>query len=514
MNANRKLALFKDVLRYIEEEGKTPSNKDIEAMGVPRRTLRRFFGDLGSLLEEVLNSEDEHLFTETRADAVKSAVKNYKKFFITTAVVGAPAFIEALSSVESWEKRNNGLLLIMPSADPAANVSDGLDKLFLDKQIVFENTDLNSNIALYALRLSAKQINPTTGLGRIGQRNKSFIFASPKQSLEYVPVGNNAMPHALMSTGAITLPAYDTERFMSKRTAFIAECDHEFGGLIVEIVDDKFYHFREVQFQADGSFTDLGTTYFSDGTTKFSPIEVLTLGDRHVRDTCPMVKKVTDKMIKDLKPKNIVLHDLANGDSTNHWLEKTPLVKARIKIPTILEEGKEIKEDLESLCVPSTKGIWVVKSNHDEWLDRYLEDFKFKLDTINMEISLQLALAKYRKQDVLKELLIGHCGLSDKRINFLKRDEDLIFNKVQYGCHGDKNHKGMGLDEIEKAYGRATVGHSHTAARRRGVRKVGTSTALRKSYAIGPISWTNTHEVMNADGSRQLINIINGQYRL
>jgi hypothetical protein len=513
MNANRKLALFKDVLKFIEEEGRTPTLQDIADMGVPRRTLRRYFGDLGNLIEEILNSQDEHLFTDTRADVVRKSVKSFKKFFITTAVVGAPVMVDALASVENWEAYNNGKLLIMPSADPAANVSDGLDKLLLDRDIVFENTDLNSNIALYALRLSAKQINPTTGLGRFGQRNKSFIFASPKQSLEYVPVGNNSLPHALMTTGAITLPAYDTERFMSKRTAFIAENDHVQGGLIVEIVDEVYYHFREVQFNSDGSFTDLGWRYYPDGSRKFFPVLVLTLGDRHVRDTCEMVKKVTDRMIDDLKPKNIVLHDLANGDSVNHWLQKTPIAKARIDIPTIIEEGNEIRQDIESLSRPSND-IWIVKSNHDEWLDRYLEDFRFKDDSVNLEIALRLALDKLNKKDVLESLLRNHCGLRDKSVHFLKRDQDLIFNKVQYGCHGDKNHKGMSLDEIEKAFGNATVGHSHTAARRRGVRKVGTSTALRKSYAIGPISWTNTHEVHNADGSRQLVNIINGQYKL
>lgn len=512
MNVTRKLALFKDILNFIEIEGRTPSNGDIKAMGVPRRTLRRFFGSLENLLTEVFSSEDEHLFTEDRAESVKKEVKKYKRFIITTAVVGAPAFIEALSAVENWEKRNKGLLLIMPSADPAANVSDGLDKLFLDKHIVFENTDLNSNLALYALRLSAKQINPITGLGRFGQRNKSFIFASPKQSLEYVPVSNHEMPHAIMTTGAITLPAYETERFMSKRTAFIAENDHVNAAIIVEIVDDKFYHFREIQFKKDGSFTDLGTTYYPDGKITKSPIEVLTLGDWHSGHTCPTVASVSKQMIKDLKPKNLVLHDVFNGSSVNHHLIGKSISKAKSKLITLLEEGKGLVDDLKYLSHPEMQ-IHIVKSNHDVWIDRYLEDGRYVHDPINLETALQLALAKIRNQDPLVAL----CKLVDKNfdgIKFLKQDEDLVFNGVQYGCHGEQMHKGMSLIQIERAYGEATVGHSHTAARLRGVRKVGTSTRLRESYTVGVLSWTNTHEVMNADGSRQLINIINGKYRL
>jgi hypothetical protein len=356
-------------------------------------------------------------------------------------------------------------------------------------------------------------INPTTGLGRFGQRNKSIIFASPKQSLEYVPVGNNKLPHALMSTGAITLAAYDTDRYMSQRTAYIAEHDHVLGGLIVEIEDDNVYHFRSVEFNADGSFTDLGTRYYPDGSSKFEPILVLTLGDRHVGSTCHNVKAVTDQMILDLKPENLVLHDTMNGTSINHHVQNRPLTKAKMPSLTLAAEGSMVREDLDHLsqfkCV---KNLYVVKSNHDEWIDRYLEEFRFQYDTVNLELALTLALGKIKGHDPL-ELLV-YWDNKNPKVQFLKRDQDLLFNGVQYGCHGDYMHRGMSFEMLEKAYGAATAGHTHTAGKKRRVNKVGTSTELREPYTVGPISWTNTHEVHNRDGSRQLVNIIGEKYRM
>lgn len=519
MSNDRKLIIVDDVKRFLEEHGKFPTWKEIEeVIGVPRRSIRRLFGSRVALFEEILIS-GEPILTEARAKAVKAVISTNKTFFITTAVSGAPVFKEALQAVKnSFCKKTGAQLLVIPCADPAAKtVSSGMSQ-FLQENLVIENVDLNSNIGIQAIRLSAKQINPTTGLGRMGQRNKSIIFASPKQSLEFVPISNNKMPHALMTTGAITLPAYDTEKYMSQRTAYIAEHDHILGGLIVEIEDDSNYHFRTVTFSKDGSFTDLGTKYSADGSVKFTSIKVLTLGDRHVGSTCPMVKSVTDQMIQDLKPENLILHDLFNGTSINHHVSQKPLTKARMPSLTLKEEGALVRKDLEELAShKSVKKLYVVKSNHDEWIDRYLEEFRFQYDSVNLELALTLSLSKLKGHDTLKTLV----GVSDKfglndplsKVCFLKRDEDLIFNGVQYGCHGDQAHKGMSYVQLEKAYGQCTVGHSHTPGIVRGVRKVGTSTHLRESYATGPISWVNCHEIQNQDGSRQLINIYNGKYR-
>ena len=75
-----------------------------------------------------------------------------------------------------------------------------------------------------------------------------------------------------MTTGAITLPRYFNisdklhSPYMSERTADIANHDHVMGAIIVEVVDNKRYHFRQIQADADGGFVDLAEFY--DGDTE------------------------------------------------------------------------------------------------------------------------------------------------------------------------------------------------------------------------------------------------------
>ncbi len=514
--SDKKLELIESVKAFFQQEGRFPTTPEIaNKLKIPRRSLRRYFKNHTTLVEEVKKTIDEPLFTKQRADKTKQATKKAKVFFVTTAVVGAPVFKEALDSVKRFCNRNKAELLVIPAADPAASVSEGLDPILAKENLVFENTSLNENLSIFTLKLSAKQIQPTTGLARIGQRNKSFIFASPKQSLEYTPISNNKLPHALMTTGAITLPEYGTNKYMSMRTAFIAEHDHVLGGIIVELEAGGMYHFRQVQFNKDGSFSDMGTKYYPNKKEEVDNVKAIILGDWHFGATCHVVEKTTYQMIADLNPEMVVLHDLNNGAATNHHIKNTAVTKAKIASITIEEELGNISKFLKKLETDySLKSIEVVKSNHDEWLNRYLENGEYPWDKNNFEIAHELAIAMFKGKDPMEVGIRKFNKLT--KTNFRQRDEDLILFGIQLGAHGDRpgRHGGMPLMEVEKAYSKAVIGHAHTAAIMRGVFRVGTSTELREAYAKGPISWTNTHCVINKDGSRQLINIINGKYTI
>src|SRR5690606_483429 len=122
------------------------------------------------------------------------------------------------------------------------------------------------NIVLSNILVSAKQIQPTTGLARF-TREGSCILASPKQFLDFVAVSpsKERLPRMVATTGAITVSNYDNDYYMSQRTSAIAEFDHQLGAIIVEVVDNTHYHFRHVRASSDGSFVDLGRRYCPDG---------------------------------------------------------------------------------------------------------------------------------------------------------------------------------------------------------------------------------------------------------
>ena len=60
---------------------------------------------------------------------------------------------------------------------------------------------------------------------------------------------------------------------------------------------------------------------------------------------------------------------------------------------------------------------------------------------------------------------------------------------------------------------RITLGHNHSSTIWGSIWRVGVSTPLMQPYVDNPVTnWTNTHQVIFANGQRQNINIINGKW--
>ena len=388
----------------------------------------------------------------------------------------------------------------------------------LTEFILFDNLALNSKLYINAIKLSAKHINPLTGLARIGQRNGSFIYASPKQSLEYVPVSNKKkIPRVIMTTGACTKNDYSTDKYMSNRISAIAENDHVLGALIVEIPDNKRFFFRQIQAdERNGSFADLGTKYHADGTIEEYAPSAIVLGDWHCGETDPTVREATKEMIKTLSPQDVVLHDMFDGKSISHWDFTRPLKLAKKTMDnrhSLQREVQFMNKELEDIASWINGSVVLVKSNHDEFLQRYLTEARYASDPANHYYALELAKAVLDGKDPLQHAseTVEKLKNPDKFI-WLQREEEYKVAHVELGSHGDG--WGVTMQSLEKALGNCIVGHTHTAGIFRGVFRVGTSTKLNQDYNVGGLStWTHTHCVIYPNGSRQLINIIKGEWR-
>ena len=467
----------------------------------------------------------DDILTEEQLEKLRDAVKNNNKFVVTTAVTGCVLDAKAYKSIKQYCKLNKAELLVLVASDPASNLDRGtlgrIDKRLTNEAIVLEDTHLTSNIFLSTIKLSAKHIDPITGLGRIGQREGSFIYASPKQRMKSSPVSNIKMPHFLMTTGAITIADYTSANYMSNRTAYIAEHDHVVGGLIVEIGDSDEYHFRQFQCDDKGRFIDLGKQYDGRTVKKVQP-EAFVLGDWHSGSTCPMAKAVWHDICKKLKPKNLVLHDLFDGRSINHHEAHNidSLAKrAELGHLDLLDELRLVARDLEELD-KWADNLVVVKSNHDEFLKRFLQKGDFAGDPYNYKTFLKLALEYVETSCDPLKFGVEQLGEMDanvaKNVKWLERDEDFIVSGIQLGAHGDKGANGArgGLKSMEFAYGNSVTGHSHSPEILRGAWQVGTSSKLKLSYNVGPSSWLNSSCLVYPNGQRQLINAINGKYKV
>src|SRR5690606_1902213 len=222
---------------------------------------------------------------------------------------------------------------------------------------------LNDNLRISAIRISPKQIEPVTGLDRLGQRDGSFIFASPKQRLKYVATSNANLPHCLMTTGAITLPQYNGKHYRELRLDEIARHDHVMGGIVVEIESDQIFHFRQVQFNSRGAFIDFGVEYHAD-YSKQAPAAAMVLGDLHCADLDEEAYSQSISMINELNPKYLVLHDIFDGKSISHWTKDKKVYRAtqfKHGFLSLQDEIKNLVERLNELADTADK-IVIVKS--------------------------------------------------------------------------------------------------------------------------------------------------------
>jgi len=529
--------VLKAYTTFVKKQGRHPTTSEMLELGVTRNTIRHHYGSISNLKEMAKdtfpkvfdNIIDSSYFTEEKFQQLLSEVKKYKKFVITTAVVGCSVHRKFLSSIELYCKRNNALLLILPSADPAKSSDWVLDGIIAEKdiQLVFKNIQLNTNFFVSSIKISAKQLNPMTGLNRFGSKEGSFVFASPKQDLQFVPKSHTKLPHALMTTGALTIPDYETDSYMSERTGYIAKSDHIMGALVVEIENDKNYHFRQIQAEpVSGNFVDLGIYYKSNGKVGRMDAEALVMGDYHSGETDPTAKKAWEEVVHETKARDLVIHDMFNGKSITYH-DRHKKVKMAIKFDrgllSLKEEtlivGKEVG-DLYSWVKPRKGRLIWVRSNHDDFLEKLLEDGSWVEDPINMVICASLVKPMSEGKDPLKTLLESEGKVdpyTSSRIIWLGRSDDYKIAGHQCAAHGDKGAHGKRnptLEELDKAYGSCVTGHSHTPAIRRGAFRVGTSSYLRLDYNDGASAWFHTSCLIYPNGSRQLINSVNGKWKL
>ena len=524
-----KSKIVKDYASLAKKLDRPVQMKDLVDIGHTKDKVTYYFQNLARLEEVARNKYPEHfpdvavesLIAPKRMQKMQGVLETKKRFVVTTAVMNCPVDQNFLASIKTYCRKNDAALLVLTVEDPAKrNQQKGLgfiDKALSKEHIIIRDTALNSNLYISSIKLSAKHIDPITGLGRIGQRNGSFIYASPKQRYQAIPVSNNKLPHVLMTTGAITKADYGSDRYLSLRTAYIATNDHVMGALIVEVEDNKIFHVRQIQADKKGTFIDLGTKYAPSFTSVEVP-EAFVLGDWHSGETSPTAAKAWYEVATLLKPKRIVLHDLFNGMSINHHERNSLLLRSQRADHGQLDlrsEFKQVANDLNELS-KYCETLVVTKSNHDEFLDRYLEEGIYVKDPMNKRIALELALAKLDGYDPLR-YAVEMAGLEkSSKIRWLERDEDLKIARVQLAEHGDKGANGAkgSLRAIENAYGQAIVGHSHTPGILRGVWQVGTSSELRLNYTVGASSWAHASVLLYANGSRQMILSIEGKWRM
>jgi hypothetical protein len=360
------------------------------------------------------------------------------------------------------------------------------------------------------IKIQPTAINPMSGLNGVSGVN-SCVFGAPKVQMEMIPVLEGNKPKMMLTTGAVTKMNYTDSKAGKK-----GEFHHTYGFVIVEIADKETFYVRQVT--ADdktGDFSDLCYNVSGGKVKEIDSIAAIVLGDLHYGHHDQNVIDRTHNFLEKVKPNNVILHDVFDGDSISHHQMKDPFVQYAKEVNGTNSLKNEIDNMMTGLeSFEKYKNVVIVRSNHDDFLDRWLknEDWKKqptqKNSLVYMEYSAML-LKQYESTEVkgvIPELI------NKKFPNFitLGRNASYIVKNWELGQHGDVGSNGSrgSLLQFRNLNTKIIVGHYHSPGRKDGALAVGTSTRLRVGYNIGPSSWLQSHVIIHNNGKAQHINFI------
>lgn len=509
---------------YLDKNGLSWEKKAIELskfFNVSERTIRKWVS------EKLFLKEKEQPISEQYELAKKRMYdKQKKRFIITWAQSDTPVHKSFLTNIEAYANEIDAdihVILGRYKNPTSLSSSDKIKKEETWAPELIKYSDANRhNIHKYVsimsdVKIQPTAINPMSGLNSLSGIN-TCIFGAPKVQLEMISVLDNTHPKMMLSTGGVTLKNY-TDSKAGKKGDF----HHTFGFCIVEIKDEEVFFVRQVT--ADdktGSFSDLYYNVQNGSVTKIKSIEAIIFGDIHFGNHDQTIIDKTLKLLKKVKPKHVVLHDVFDGYSISHHELKDPFIQYGKELNGRNDLGKEIDGLMDGLdSFKNFENVIIVRSNHDDFLDRWLknEDWKkqptFKNSRLYMQLS-DILLEQYSNNDTTTKGVIPYL-INKKFPKFITLDRKSSYKVKggwEVGVHGDLGSNGSrgSVENFRKLNTKIILGHYHSCGRKDGVLSVGTSTKLRLGYNNGPSNWGHGHVIIHEDGRAQHICFINNEF--
>tara|TARA_R110000772_G_scaffold17946_3_gene50089 strand:+ start:201114 stop:202817 length:1704 start_codon:yes stop_codon:yes gene_type:complete len=515
--------------------------------GKGERAIRHWVKKLNLKFSEEVDSP------ELKKAKKRSFNKKAKRFIITWAQNDTPIHLEFLNNIEHYAKEINADIHVIAGRykNPTSVFTDKSHDMWsesVQQYLDAARHDIHKYVSIMSdVKVQPTAINPMTGLQGMSGIN-SCIFGSPKVQMEMIPVLEKAKPKMMLTTGACTVKNYTDSKAGKK-----GEFHHTLGFVIVEIKDDKIFYMRQVTAEDNGNFTDLYYNTRFKGTKepivfegdtiaeqlgnksdwvrahcgarpvelvgkttvkRIKKIEACILGDIHYGHHDNRVLKKTYKLLDKVKPNHVILHDVFDGDSISHHAMKDPFIQYGKEVHGTNDLGREVDFMMKKLKkFEKYDNVVIVRSNHDDFLDRWLKlgDWKkqptYKNSPLYMEYS-GILLRQYAEtpediKGVIPELINR---IFPKFITLGRRDSYRV-KDWELGQHGDYGSNGSrgSLVQMRKLNTKIVVGHYHSPGRKDGAIAVGTSTRLRVGYNQGPSSWAQSHVIIHEDGKAQHI---------
>lgn len=507
--------------------------------GKSERTVRRWASKKLEL------SEKEEQISEQYEEAKKRVFdKDKKRFIITWAQNNTPVHKQFFYNLTQYAKHIDADIHVIAGRyrNPTSIWSDDQKEeerwsSIVEPYLDANRHDIHQYVSIMSdVKIQPTAVNPMTGMHSMSGVN-SCIFGSPKLQMEMIPVLEGEKSKMMLTTGSCTVKNYTDSKAGKK-----GEFHHVIGFVVVEIKDEETFYVRQISAEDNGNFCDLYNEVkfigdeskmeideiqeFSEDLTNLQgeseintieEIEACILGDLHWGHHDPDVIKKTHKLLKKMNPKNVVLHDVFDGYSISHHDMKDPFIQYAKEVHNKNDLRKEVDELIEGLSeFEQYKNVVIVRSNHDDFLDRWVknEDWKKqptpKNSPLYMEYSGMLLNQYANNPEDVKGIIPEIINRRFPNYVTLGRRDSYKVLGWELGQHGDVGSNGSrgSLLQMRKLNTKIIVGHYHSPGRKDGALAVGTSTKLRVGYNDGPSSWLQSHVIIHKNGKAQHVNFV------
>ncbi|MFL9499244.1 hypothetical protein ACJMQP_04220 [Rhodopseudomonas palustris] len=380
--------------------------------------------------------------------------------------------------------------------------------------------------------------NPLVSLDDYNGR-KSNIVPHAKIAMESIPSFPDEPTKFNYSTGAIT-----QRNYIQKRAGILAERKHSYGGVLVEVDSAGNWFVRQIELGADGELYDIGPrgyravrvaggkveTIRANAAPSASWLEAITWGDIHASEMDVWIRALgwhRGGMLDVLAPRRQFFHDLFSMRSRSHheWKNFHRHFEKWVNDEGGVEAEVQVTADFVNEADRPWCESYVVRSNHDRHLDRWLNEGRVDWDPEN---AVYFALLQHQKLAAIEsgnedfnvlEWALRRAGVPDG-LRFLGEDESFVICKganspgIECGMHGDLGPSGArGSTRNLRRMGRpANKAHDHRATWMDGVISVG-ACSLNMPYMRGPSAASASHAITWRNGARSVLTMWAGKYR-
>lgn len=451
-----------------------------------------------------------------------------KRYVVTWAQNATPVNVRFIRALETYCEENDAQLLVIPGRyrNPTSvwnqhNKNDEWWAKEVHPYLFSGRLDLGK-LAIYGdISVQPTAVTPLSGF-EVFMGGASAIFGHPKIQLETVATAKRRYPRIATTTGACTLENYTDSKAGKK-----GEAHHVFGAVVIEEADGLF-HLRHINAERGGGFIDLEYRYTHDSITEAARPLAFVPGDIHVDKSDPDVLDAVfdaeDSIVKTLRPRRLIFHDVLDFNRRNHhtindFLDRYDRRMGDTGQQDVVET--EVDDAIRFLDerTPDDCQAFVVGSNHDEAFDKWLRTADPRADHVNAlffhETWVKVLRERQKTGTWKGAFQLWYEDLGEGRVTFWDRDEPLKIADIYFNFHGDKGAGGgrPGKTTYAKLGVKTVTGHTHAPGIRDGNVTVGVTGALDMGYNSLPSGWMNSGCLVYANAKRTLLHVIDGRWR-